>query len=488
MKTQFTYQKKQSFLAFAIIISLILGETVFMVMFSSLTTNLALGKLTKIQYKAQSALYQQYLLGYMAIVGVLIIFSMVFMDLSHKDYEKAQVKVDSQEGPIHLDDFTRFKYLMQSPPDSLKRIKSTKDMLDLLNSSAVYKSLVKSIETGVEGFSFDQANFFKTAYLKLEKEIQNLPPTTAPTQTPDPNQSTTPATTPTAPAPKPPQTVQDLAATLEDTELSIEQRSIQSSPYKKVFESVFSQIFSAEQYQSLASGELCLYYREISSIKRIDDPAIDPDDMDDKKNDRLGNLKAMFYLLPKEEKDFLQYRSRLSPKEEGLELRKAYIDYYFKGMIIQDHALFVDSSLIETNSRVTDKSLADSRVKALAFVTHLAVERDQELRDEINDLRTDNVDLKRSLDKKRDEEFLRMIHNGELENTWRRGFSFEKPNATTLIMLILGILLGIFIQMTFLSSPTTTTNNVSTFRSSNSTKGSILYTLLEFVWVIIKLW
>jgi hypothetical protein len=458
-----TYEKKQNLLALIVLLAIIGGEFGFIFSMLPLTNKLSTGEITKAEYEAQQAKVGVFLGFYIIGMILLIIILAVWMKVSQVEYEKSEIKKDSIQCPIKMDEFDTWIYLIQTNSDCSTRIRTTEDMKNILDQSEVLKSLVKSIESKVEGFQFDQSDIFKAMFSKDLIEFgKTLPkkdtkadpnkPETPETKPKDPKDPKDPKNPKAEPTEDPKKTV--LIECQKDKEMHIAWEKVELATIITFMKEALATVLSKEQLEILDSEKLFLYYRPVAEIKRIDDPNVDPyDESKRKKADRLHGLRGFFYLLPVLERDYFDFRERIHPIDENLTLRKAYGNFHFKGFFSQGVAFLVDSRLVEQIPiKITDKSIADARAKALTFLTHLAVERDQELRDEIQDCRTDIVNLKRELDKKRDQELLRMLHDGELESQWRRTFTLSKINATSIFMLILGVIIGILIGIVFFSN------------------------------------
>lgn len=232
-------------------------------------------------------------------------------------------------------------------------------------------------------------------------------------------------------------------------EIKIEYKNCADYKGKEFIEKQFPKLFSREQYELLEGDSLFLYYRGVKSITRISDPDYEYDDEELKERDPLGKVVGCFYLLSNKEKDCLKHEKRRSPTEYDIILRMAYINFDLIGIINGNIAFFVQSILLDTSKRLKDKSLQQTRIKALAFMTHLAIDQDQSLRDKIGDQQLDLRKKDKQLDEKRDKELIGMLHNGEIDNILKRNFEFEKANLTTILSSIICFILGILITLAF---------------------------------------
>jgi hypothetical protein len=468
------YTQRQQALAIIVLIGFVVGYSIFVGLMFSLSTRLSLQTITKEEYNIELSKLGTYLGIYIVFLFVLIFVMAMWMKISRVEWQKDNVLRDSHEGPIRINEFDQNKYLIQTSASCSTQIKSTKDMLKVIERSEVFKSLEKSIQSNVEGFSFEQSNFFKPMFEKEIKDLKEKLPKIPKNKDKDKEkekegdqqkedkQKPIPVTTI---LPKNPEPTEKPTEPVDKSEMEIDFEKSETK-LKEFFAENFPKWISNEQYKMLETNKLFLYYRPVLSILNVDNPKIDNEEEDDRKKNKFYGLKGMYYLLPCEEKDYFTYPERLSPLlQDRLTLRKTYFDFRWFGNPSKDIAFFVDTRLVEPiNAKITDASIANAKAKALVFTTHLAVDSDQDLRDEIQDLKTDNVNLKRELDKKRDQELLRMLHDGELENQWRKAFTFGKLNATAVIFALCCLLLGIFIGMTFFSSklPGNQTSSITT--------------------------
>ncbi|MHA1585228.1 MAG: hypothetical protein ACTSWL_08235 [Promethearchaeota archaeon] len=235
----------------------------------------------------------------------------------------------------------------------------------------------------------------------------------------------------------------------DDDEITIEYENCDPKT-KELIETQFSNLFSEDQLAELEEAGLFLYYRGITSIKRISDPDIDFDDDEElQEKDPLNSLVGLFYLLGDKEKNRLSYEKRRSPIEPDVSLRLAYINFQFLGILNGNIGFFVDQSLLDTKKRIKDKSIQQARMKALAFITHLALDQDQALRDKIADLQIDVQKKDMELDAKRDKELQGMLRNGSVDKVLNRNLSFQKINLTTIVLTIIGVLIGVIGTLMF---------------------------------------
>lgn len=466
-KTHWDYERKQSVWVVLIFLGLLVGETLFITLFSGAATKRANAEravrsqydnreITAQQYnttlqaieqdfQAQQAKSNQIVVIYFAVWLGVVGLAGLYMKIHQMEYENEQLRQDSIEATIELDAFDEAKYLIQSRSDSITEIKTTNEMLAVLENSEVHKSLMKAIESGIETFAFDQANFLKQ---KLEHDVKKLEAGKAKLA-----------------EEKTKRKLDDDQQLDENEKAEIKKADPEGAGLIEFTEKILENelpidaVTRAEQQQYIdilakfdlvmpllaASKGLHLYYRPIEKIMRVDDSEIDPGETGEK--DRLGECTGMIILLECEEKDRLKYRERKSPVEE-IDLRKSYIEVRLINFVTGKTMFLIDQRLI-AQLKVSDKSITDARVKALAFLTHLALERDQELRGEIEDLRVDIINLNRELDKKRDQELMKLLHSGALEETWRNRFQFEKVNLTTGIVAGLTMVIGVFLGMVF---------------------------------------
>jgi len=242
---------------------------------------------------------------------------------------------------------------------------------------------------------------------------------------------------------------------LEETEdltqeILVDYKTCNDIEGKKFVENQFGKIFTKEQYELLENdSSLFLYYRGVNSILRVSDPNYDYDDNRLKEKDPLANITGCFYLLAKKE-DRKKYERRRSPIEPDIILRLAYMNFDFMGILNGNIAFFVESVLLDTTKRLKDKSLQQARMKALTFMTHLAIDQDQPLRDKLADAKLDVKKKEKELSEKRDRELVGMIRNGELDNIFKRNFGFEKANLTTLLLSFVSFALGLLIAFAFI--------------------------------------
>jgi hypothetical protein len=406
-------EKKQSALAIIFLIGMLIGEFIFLFWSMTLTSKLALGQMTQDQYKAE----QPKFLAFCGLYAGGLIFAMVmvyvWMKVEDVLRQKDQVKMDSQKGPIELDDFNRYEYLIQSKPGGTKEIKSTYDELKVIENSQTYQSILQAIESGVDVFKFDQSNFLKQQFEKDAAAIKA--------------------------AEKAEQDEEKDKKSKKGLELPIDAKEV---------ELIIAQLFNIDQFNLIKSAGLHFYYRPIESIKRIDDLKMDLDDDDAMKKDRLAKTSGILYLLPNEEKDYSPFRDRRHPTENDLELRLSYIDWRLVAFPRPNTPLMIDRKLF-VSLKTSDKTGKDAKLKAFSYLTHLAVDRDEELRGEIEDKKVDLISLNRQLDEKRDQELEKMIHNGELEKSWRTRFEYPKINGTVILFTLLSLALGIFAGSVF---------------------------------------
>ncbi len=223
-------------------------------------------------------------------------------------------------------------------------------------------------------------------------------------------------------------------------EINIDYEKCNDLKGKEFIKTQFPKFFSKSQYKLLEDESLFLYYRGVKSIVRVSDPNYEYDDEELKEKDPLGKITGCFYLVAKEK--CLKHEKRRSPIEYDILLRLAYINLDLIGIINGNIAFFVESILLDTSKRLKDKSLQQARIKSLAFMTHLAVDQDQPLRDTIGDQQIDLKKKDKQLSEKRDKELIGMLHDGEFDNILKRNFQFEKANLTSIILFIVGLILG----------------------------------------------
>ncbi|WP_457556447.1 hypothetical protein [Candidatus Harpocratesius sp.] len=346
-------------------------------------------------------------------IGILLFVALYFlMKYWQQGYAMEQGEMDSMEGTISLDDFNTYKYLIQTYPDSATEIKSTEEMFEVYEKSNFFQTLVKSIESDVPAFKYDPGDILKQ---QMEKELPELH-----------------------------KKLKEVKEDERDSpEIQIRYKKIKTEAIQKLLEKICPFLTTLEKE---FDGKLFLYYRRCNKVVRIDDPSIDFNDDEDLEQDKFYSMRDMFYLLPVPEKIYFnQFRRRRSPVNEEITLRKGYFDFrlatYYAGIPV-----FIDRKLLQ-EKKVHDRSLADTRLKALTYLTDLMLDKDQDLRDEIKSKDLQIYDLLIKLDKKINEELSRVLHSGELERAWRNRYKMDKINLTGFVMSMLCLGLGFLAGM-----------------------------------------
>lgn len=179
---------------------------------------------------------------------------------------------------------------------------------------------------------------------------------------------------------------------------------------------------------------LHLYYSSVVSVEVVDDP----EDEEIEFEDRLSGITGYFILSP--DKEF-QFRSRLHPTEEDIKIRKTYGNWKLYKFAFDKTPFFIDSRLLV--SRLSDRTLETAEIKGLTFMTHIALDRDQELEQQLENQEADMEHYQKLIDTREDKILLRKVMNGDLEHSWKQKFEFRKMNATTIFVSVLSLVLGI---------------------------------------------
>ncbi len=438
------YAKLKLIVGFVIIIAFYSLLIAFAFMSDALEKDFLREIITKEEFDAKNAELGLFIGVSLGIFSLGAAGGGVAMIIAAIKHEAAEGILDSFEGPIEVAEGKPFKYHIRSDPSQSIHITAKKDLIEAIEKSEAFYTLWMKYKTGINTFSYDAGDFLKPLMQERAPEEPPKPHKEKPANPASPQKPSPPS--PEKPGEVKPEKKAEKPKLPENVKLEIAGVTIDAAPNNKkaLAEQSLQKLFP-EFFNTLDAGlgkELFLYYRPILSIRRIDDPTLE----DNPKQEIFNKISGIFYLLPLPEDKYYKFPKRLHPKEEGLKIRKTYNDWRFGGFCKgQDLPLFYDRHLLTPNL-ATDKTSGDARIHALARMTHLAVDADQGLRETIQNLETDVVDLKRKLDAKRDKELLNMLDNGSVDARWRKNFA-RGPNVTAITVGIMMFFLGYLLKM-----------------------------------------
>lgn len=176
-----------------------------------------------------------------------------------------------------------------------------------------------------------------------------------------------------------------------------------------------------------------LFYAPVESCRIIDDCNSEEDDYLDPMDGITG-----FFLLTPETK--LQFRERWHPIEEEIRIRKNYGIWKKYKTAFGKTPFFIDIRLLSV--KISDRTLETAEIKGLTFMTHIALDRDQELEQENKNQEAEMDNFQKIIDIRTDKTLLRAVLNGGIEKTWKEKWEFRKMNAGAWMATIVSFLFG----------------------------------------------
>lgn len=418
------YERKMNMIAYISLILFIIAELVYMVMSNRVTAAFQQGLITQEQMQAQMDKINSYVPYFFVGYVIFIAISTTWLKVAQITYEKEQALRDMLQGPIQLSDSDRYEYLIATQGDSVREVRIDAEILERIEDSEAFNSILESVITDIEGFKIDHARV-----LKEIDDINNGKKNKKNKENMGGNEGKEKESSETGESEK----LIDAFEQDEDGYLDVE-------AIKRDLQEFFKEL---SEKLKLDGEHLALYFRIVEDIENLDFP--NEEGLFEKSEDRLDDIKAIFYLTIEPDKAF---EKRMHPIEPIM-IRKKYIDWVLVQFIAKNVPLFIDRSLIITKKQISDKTIEQSRILALTYLMDLTLQKDNELRDEIANLRVELEDKKREISEKWDKIIEKLIDTNELEAKLRSRMTFKPVNLTAILiailMFIIGILMGIYI-------------------------------------------
>lgn len=168
-------------------------------------------------------------------------------------------------------------------------------------------------------------------------------------------------------------------------------------------------LVKAELLLSSKESKWTLGYRNVKSVKALDDPSGDMGAWDDEKEkvlyrDPLLNIDAMCYLIPDDEKKVFYFHPRLASDEYRVNVRKCYCQFKLVGWLVDNRIplfVYLSSPLHDEiyNIQLSSTTFGDAELVAHATFTHMAYNENANLHKTILGLRADLLALRTERDK-----------------------------------------------------------------------------------------
>ncbi len=216
-------------------------------------------------------------------------------------------------------------------------------------------------------------------------------------------------------------------------------------------------VLAQAEYLSGLEGKWQLGFRNVTSIRSIDDPHFQQEEWDDKLEqwiftDPILNADSICYLIPDDEKKVFRFHERMSNDGNFISVRKCYAHWSFVGWLIDNRIpLFIHLGTPQHNNiyniKLSSATFHDAETTAHTQLTHMAYLENENLHKTILGLKADKQSLLTEIAKVRQEKIQKwldsVISPGE---DFKRRITMKPLNVTSwvfgIVMLLLGILGG----------------------------------------------
>jgi len=379
---------------------------------NSISIQFQRGLITLEQMRLENEKINGYVPVFFVFYIVFIAICSTWLRVAQIEYERDQALFDMLQGPVRLSDTDRYEYLIKTKSDSERKITITPDKLNDIERSEAFQSILTSLQTNIDGFNIDHSKVLKKIdkiFVSQKEENDTKIETGA-------------------------QLSDSFCITENDDTLILEQTK------KKLVDFLM-------KFKKLNAKKASLYFRIVDEIENLDFP--DNIQYFKKPNDRLDDLRAIFFLSTTTGR----FEERLHPVE-NINIRKAYVDWTLVEFILPGVAFFVDAPLV-SNITVSEHSINQAKIMSLTYLTHLTIQKDSELRDEIANLKIELEDKKREISEKWDKIIERLIDTSDLERKLRSKITFKPINLTAIVLSILTSIIGFFVGLVIIGGGVT---------------------------------